>query len=193
VSSPSANLNSPDPTHDAQRVELTTTLYGELHRLAAARMWGQPAPQTLQATALVHEAWLRLGGAKQPQWKNRRHYFAAVAEAMRRILIDRARRRQSLRRGGEYQRIDLDTWNWERLDPDQIEPQDEALLVLHEALQEMEKIHPEEAALVKLRFFAGLGSKEAADAMGWAERTAARRLAFARAWLNRTIRRELSA
>ena len=104
--------NSPD----LSRVDLTTTLYGELRKLAAARMAGQYGPQTLQATALVHEAWLRLGGDEQPEWNDRTHLFAAVAEAMRHILVDRARRRQRMRHGGGLQRVDLEAWNWEGSD-----------------------------------------------------------------------------
>ena len=114
---PENSTNQPDAcsasVHD--RVDLTTTLYGELHRLAMSMMAQQMNPQTLQATALLHEAWLRLGGEERNRWKDRKHYFAAVAEAMRHILVDRARRRQSKRHGGGLQRVEMDSWNWEKI------------------------------------------------------------------------------
>ena len=175
------------------RVDLTTTLYGELRRIASARMAGQFGPQTLQATALVHEAWLRLGGDDQPRWNDRNHMVAAVAETMRHILIDRARRRQRLRHGGGLKRIDMDAWNWERLDPARAEANDETLLVVSEALERFALSDPAAANLVKLHFFAGLTVHEAAEVVGDSKRTAERRLAYARAWLSREIRRSLAA
>ena len=94
------------------RVDLTTTLYGQLRKLAKVRMAGEYGPQTLQATAFLHEAWLRLGGDKQTHWESRAHYYSAVAEAMRHILVDRARRRQSIRHGGDLHRVAMDSLDW---------------------------------------------------------------------------------
>jgi len=183
----------PLPLPDRSRVNLTTSLYGELRKLAAARMAQQAQPQTLQGTALVHEAWLRLGGEKQPEWANRTHLFAAVAETMRHILVDRARRRQRIRHGGGLQRVDLDSWNWERVDVSKATANDEALLVVNEALEKLAEADPQTAELVKLHYFAGLSVGEAAEAVGLSERTTERRLAFARVWLGREIRRDLAA
>jgi RNA polymerase sigma factor (TIGR02999 family) len=175
------------------RVDLTTTLYGELRKLAAARMARQYGPQTIQATALVHEAWLRLGGDEQPQWDNRAHFFGAVAKAMRNILIDRARTRQRIRHGGDLKRVDLETWNWERLEPSKAQTDDKVLLALHEALEQLEVEDPETAKLAELHFFAGLTIREAAEAVNLALRTAERRLDFVRVWLGREVRRSLAA
>ena len=165
------------------RVDLTTTLYGELRKLATRRMAGQYGPQTLQATALVHEAWLRLGGDEHPQWNDRNHMFAAVAETMRHILIDRARRRRRLRHGGDLQRVDMDAWNWERLAPSRARANDEVLLVMNEALEKLAATDEQTAELIKLCFFAGLPVEEIAEAMEMSKRTTERRLAYARAWL----------
>lgn len=175
------------------RVDLTATLYGELRKLARSRMARQYGPQTLQATALVHEAWLRLGGDEQPGWENRGHFFGAVAKAMRNVLIDRARRRQRIRHGGGLQRAELDTWNWEKLDPSRTENDDQALLALHEALEALEVDDPDTARLAELHFFAGLTVREAAETMELALRTAERRLSFVRIWLGREVRRNLAA
>ena len=175
------------------RVDLATTLYGKLRKLASARMAGEYGPQTLQATALVHEAWLRLGGDEQPQWADRAHFFGAVAEAMRNILIDRAQRRQRIRHGGGLQRVDLETLNWERLDSSEAAADDEALLAMHEALENFAARDPQTQKLAKIHFFAGLTVREAAEAMNLSVRTTERRLAYARAWLGREIRRSLAA
>ena len=183
----------PDRQGGESRVDLTKTLYGQLRKLAAARVARQYGPQTLQATDLVHEAWLRLGGDEQPQWDNRAHFFGAVAEAMRNILVDRARRRQRIRHGGDLQRVELKTLNWERLDSLRAAADDEALLAMHEALEKFARGDPQTAELVKLHFFAGLTIREAAEAMELSERTAMRRLAYARAWLGLEVRRELAA
>ena len=174
------------------RVDLTTTLYRELRKLAAAYMAGEYGTQTLQATALVHEAWLRLGGDKQPQWSNRAYFFGAVAEAMRRILVDRARKRRRIRHGGGLRRVDLETWNWEGSEPSKAAARDEALLLLNEALDRLAIGNPQSAELVKLHFFVGLTVREAAEAMELSERTTRRRLAYARAWLGRELRRGLA-
>ncbi len=183
-----ADSNGSGSHPDHSRVDLTTTLYGELRQFAAACMAGQQDLQTLQATALVHEAWLRLGGDEQPEWTDRTHFFAAVAEAMRHILVDRARWRQRIRHGGGLQRVELETWNWEGSESAKSAAHDDALLLVHEALEKLSTGDPETVKLVKLRFFAGLTVREAAEAMVLSERTVRRRLAFARAWLGLEIR-----
>lgn len=182
----------PDPG-DRSWAELTTTLYGELRKLARARMAGQKGPQTLGATALLHEAWLRLGGDAQPEWSDRKHLFAAVAEAMRHILVDRARRRQRQRHGGGLQRVDLNTWNWECVDASKSAGHDEALLLVHDALERLALTDAQTVEVVKLHYFAGLSVRETAEATELSERTTERRLAYARAWLSREIRRGLAA
>ena len=143
--------------------------------------WRREAPgQTLQATALVHEAWLKLGGG---QFENRAHFFAAAAEAMRRILVDNARRKQSVKHGGAMQRAD-----WSSLDL-AAEAPDEQVLAVHEALDRLAQRDPLGAELVKLRFFAGLPNVEAAELLGISERTAKRTWAYARAWLFEELNR----
>ncbi len=189
----STDSHGPGGPAGDDRVDLTTTLYGELRKLAAARMAKQYGPQTIQATALVHEAWLRLGGDEQPQWDNRAHFFGAVAKAMRNILIDRARTRQRIRHGGDLKRVDLETWNWERLEPSKTQTDDKVMLALHEALEQLEVEDPETAKLAELHFFAGLTIREAAEAVNLALRTAERRLDFVRVWLGREVRRSLAA
>lgn len=169
--------------------ELVTTVYHELRKLAAARMAREYGPQTLQATALVHEAWLRIGGEDQPQWASRAQFFAAAAEAMRRILVERARRRQAARHGGRLQRIDADALNWENIDGATAEANDTEIIELDEALEKLALSDHDSAELIKLHYFAGLRIGEAARTMGIAERTAERRLAYAKAWLGREIER----
>lgn len=163
--------------------ELLPLVYEELRRLARARM-AREAPQTLQPTALVHEAYLRLIGGADPRWENRRHFFAAAAEAMRRILVERARRVARHKHGGDYVFVELpaDT-------PSQEQPQAEDLLSLDMALEGLETRDPEMAAVVKLRFFAGLTEPEVAAATGRSERTVRRQWVAARAWLRREMRR----
>lgn len=163
-------------------VRLLPLLYGELRKLAAARLARETPGQTLQPTALVHEAWLRLGGDDQPDWRSRAQFFSAAAEAMRRILIDRARRRHALRRGGRMQRVDLD--NLDLANP----TTDAAVLRVDEALSSLAVHHPDKAQLVKLRFFGGLTLEESARVLGIAEPTARRWWAYARAWLIREMR-----
>jgi RNA polymerase sigma factor (TIGR02999 family) len=165
--------------------ELLPLVYDELRKLAAQKLTKEKPGQTLQATALVHEAYLRLVDAEQARdWNSRGHFFAAAAEAMRRIVIDRARDRERLKRGGGGQRVDLDLG----VLPD--ETPDEDLLALDEALQRLEQDDPISVNLVKLRFFAGLGQGEAAEALGLPRRTADRHWAFARAWLYDRLRRD---
>jgi RNA polymerase sigma factor (TIGR02999 family) len=158
--------------------QLLPLVYDELRLLACQRLAHEQPGQTLQATALVHEAYLRLVGAEQCQhWDSRRHFFAAVAEAMRRILIDRARDKCRLKRGGTWRRLRLDD-----IDLSVAEPPDD-LPVLDEALQKLAQEDPLCAELVKLRFFAGLTLEEVASTLGIARRTADRYWAFARSWL----------
>jgi len=163
--------------------ELLPLVYEELRKLAAARMANEGDTSTLQPTALVHEAWLRLVGSEQPSWKNRAHFFAAAAEAMRRILIENARRKQALKRGARPVRIDLD-----RVDI-AITANEESLLAMNEALEKLAVQDPQSAQLVKLRFFVGLNYEEAAQTMSISERSAKRCWAFARAWLYRELSR----
>ncbi|MCU0782614.1 MAG: ECF-type sigma factor [Verrucomicrobia bacterium] len=166
--------------------ELLPLVYEELRKLAAQKLAHEAPGQTLQATALVHEAWLRLGGDEQPEWQNRAHFFAAAAEAMRRILIDNARRKRALRHGGGAERVDLDGLDLAA------SVDDEQLLALHEALDRLAAHDAVKAELVKLRFFAGLTIEQAAQVMGFSEPTAKRHWAYARAWLYREINRALS-
>jgi RNA polymerase sigma factor (TIGR02999 family) len=161
--------------------ELLTSLYDELRRLAAQKIAREGPGQTLQATALVHEAWLRLGGDGQAAWQNRGHFFGAAAEAMRRILIDKARRRCALRRGGQVERVELDEAELA------VDMPDEQLLALHEALERLAQRDRVKAELVNLKFFAGLTLEEAARVLGVSTPTAKRYWAYARAWLYREI------
>ena len=157
--------------------KLLPLVYDELRRLAAAKMAHEAPGQTLQPTALVHEAWLRLVGSGNEHWNGRGHFFGAAAEAMRRILIDRARKRHRERHGHGLVRLDLN-----QLDV-AIPTDDDLLLRVNEALEKLEAEAPERAQLVKLRFFTGLSIPEAAEALGVATATANRYWAFARAWL----------
>ena len=162
--------------------QLLTVVYDELRRLAAARLAQENPGQTLQATALVHEVWLRLSSERRRPWQNRAHFFAAAAEAMRRILVDNARRKQAARRGGNVPRLSLDELDLACPMPD------EQLLALHEALERFAEREPVKAELVKLRFFAGLSMSEAARALELSEPTAKRYWSYARAWLFRELR-----
>jgi RNA polymerase sigma factor (TIGR02999 family) len=162
--------------------ELMPLVYEELRKLAAYRMSLQPAGQTLQATALVHDAYLRLLGDGEKSWNDRRHFFAAAAEAMRHILIDRARRKAAERHGGGVEKLQLD---------DVViatETNDETLLAIDEALEKLTAKDAATAELVKLRFFAGFTFAQAAEILGISERTAKRMWAYARAWLFQEIR-----
>lgn len=163
--------------------ELLPLVYEELRLLAAQRMAQEAAGQTLQPTALVHEAWLKLTGSSGQQWNGRGHFFGAAAEAMRRILIDRARRRNRVRHGHGLQRMDLD-----QIDV-AMATDDETLLRLDEALGRLAAEDPEKARLVELRYFAGLAIPEAAEALGISPATAKRHWAYARAWLFAELKR----
>jgi RNA polymerase sigma factor (TIGR02999 family) len=158
--------------------ELLPLVYEELRKIAAFKMAEEAPEQTLQPTALVHEAWLRLGGDAQPAWQNRAHFFAAAAEAMRRILVERARRRSALKRGVGADRVNLDA-----IETPIVAPGDERLLAVDEALEEFVAIYPRKAELVKLRFFTGMTFEEAASVLGIAVPTAKEWWAYARAWL----------
>jgi RNA polymerase sigma factor (TIGR02999 family) len=158
--------------------ELMARVYAELRHVAAAKMARERPGLTLQATALVHEAWLRLGGDAQPDWRNRAHFFAAAAEAMRRILVERARRQSAVRHGGALQRGDFAE---AELVADG-QPADDVVAV-SEALEKLAALSPEKAELVKLRYFTGLAVDEAAQVLGISEATASRWWTFARAWL----------
>ncbi|TAK93822.1 MAG: sigma-70 family RNA polymerase sigma factor [Verrucomicrobia bacterium] len=172
-------LDQGDP-HAAD--ELLPLVYEELRKLAAQKMARENPGQTLQATALVHEAWLRLGGDDQPEWQNRAHFFSAAAEAMRRILIENARRKSRLRHGGGAEKIPLDGLELAAgMD-------DEQLLALHEALDRLAAHDCEKAELVKLRFFVGLTNEQAAKVLGVSEPTVKRHWAYARAWLFREMK-----
>jgi RNA polymerase sigma factor (TIGR02999 family) len=164
--------------------ELLPLVYDELRRLAAARMANEAAGQTLQPTALVHEAWLRLVGDGDRTWQNRAHFFGAAAEAMRRILIENARRKSRLKRGGGQARLDI-----EELELAQTTPDDKVLLI-DEALERLQAEDPEKARIVVLKFFGGLTNQEVAESLGVAERTVERQWAYAKAWLFRSIREQ---
>jgi RNA polymerase sigma factor (TIGR02999 family) len=163
---------------------LLILVYDELRRVAARKMAREVPGQTLQPTALVHEAWLHLGGDEQPTWQNRAHFFGAAAEAMRRILVDRARAKQALKRGGDLQRVDLDAVELASPMPD------DELLALNEALDRLSTVDTRAAEMVKLCFFVGLTQEEAARELGISIATAERVWGFARAWLLREVKRQ---
>jgi RNA polymerase sigma factor (TIGR02999 family) len=164
---------------------LLPLVYDELRKLAAAKMAREAPGQTLQPTALVHEAWLRLGGDAQPAWQNRAHFFSAAAEAMRRILIEAARRRRAQRHGGGLEKVNADATGFEVAAP----AADDELLLLHEALEGLAAQDPRKADLVKMNYFIGLTLAEAAQVLGISTRTAERDWAYARAWLFNEIER----
>ena len=164
--------------------ELLPLVYEELRRLAAHKMSNEAPGQTLQPTALVHEAWLRLTGNENVKWDGRAHFFGAAAEAMRRILIDNARRKKALRHGGGQRPLDIQDVEVAAA------LQDDELLALNDALEQFSAKDPQKAELVKLRYFAGLTLQQAAELLAISEPTAKRHWAYARAWLFREIKRE---
>lgn len=175
-----SQIESGDPSAAEQLLPL---VYEELRKLAAAKLAQEKPGQTLQATALVHEAYLRLLGAQQVQrWDSKGHFFAAAAEAMRRILLNRARDKKRVKRGGKRPRVDLDQIEIA------LDTNDEQLIALDEALTAFAVEDPEAARLVNLRFFAGLTLKDAAASLGLAPRTGERQWAYARAWLYARLR-----
>jgi RNA polymerase sigma factor (TIGR02999 family) len=157
--------------------ELLPLVYGELRRLAAAKLSGEVASHTLQPTALVHEAWLKLSGSEERNWNGRQHFFAAAAEAMRHILVDRARRRLAVKRGAGETPLNAD-------DLDIFAPApDDQLLAVNEAIEKFAAVDQRKAELVKLRYFVGMSFEEAAEALGIAVPTAKQWWTYARAWL----------
>lgn len=163
--------------------KLLPLVYEELHLLAAQKMSQEIPGQTLQATALVHEAYIRLVGEETQDWKNSRHFFRAAAEAMRRILIDNARRKKSLKRGGKHQKIGLDEISPKNVDCCSIDE----LIALDDALMKLSEEDNIKAELVKLRYFAGLSFEQTADILGISTTTAKLHWAYTRAWLLREI------
>ena len=171
-------MKASDPT---AAEELLPLVYQELRRLATHKLANEPPGQTLQPTALVHEAWLRLASTEQQPWQNRAHFFGAAAEAMRRILIESARRKHALRHGGGQERLDLEEVNVAA------GVKDDQLLALDGALDKFAAEDPPKAELVKLRYFAGLSFEEAAEVLAVSVPTAKRWWAYARAWLYHQI------
>jgi len=168
------------PTTD----QLLNLVYDELRRLAAYKL-GQEAPgQTLQPTALVHEAWLKLVGVGEQKFKNRNHFIALAAEAMRRILIDRARQRKTQRHGGHCERVEMELWETRLAAP----AEDDQLLAVNEALEKLQAQHPAQAQVVKLRYFGGMSNEEVAQALNISVSTVKTYWTFARAWLFDAIR-----
>lgn len=173
-----------EAVHSGKVDELLPLVYAELRRIAAARLAQEKAGQTLEPTALVHEAYLRLvGGDQRQDWDNRGHFFAAAAEAMRRILVENARRKRSHKRGGDIGRVDIDLDNV-------AEPaHEDELLDVHDALDRLVEADPQAAEMVKLRYFVGLPIPEAAEVLGISPRTADRLWAYARAWLRTSLQK----
>jgi RNA polymerase sigma factor (TIGR02999 family) len=165
--------------------ELLPLVYDELRRLAAMRMSQEAVGQTLQATALVHEAWLRMIGDGDRTWQNRAHFFGAAAEAMRRILVENARRKSRLKRGGGQLRLDIDEMHLAATPPD------EKILLMNDALEELQAEDPEKARIVVLKFFGGLTNQEVAENLRVTERTVERQWAYAKAWLLQKIRTQV--
>ena len=170
-----------DDGDDDASAELYQLVYDELRAMARRQMSREGPGRTLQATALVHEAYLKLVGQGEVGWENRRHFFKAVAENMRRILVDRARERGAAKRGGDWRRLSLDGAGLT------IDEPPDGLLDLNDAIAALEREHPVRAELVKLRYFGGLGQVDAARALGLPPTTADRHWAFARAWLYRHL------
>jgi len=181
-------LNSIEQGDRRAADELLPLVYEELRRLAGQKMARESPGHTLQPTALVHEAWLRLGGEENQRWDSRGHFFAAAAEAMRRILIEHARSKKAVKRGVDFERV-----NFENVDV-AILAEGKEFLLLNDALEKLEREDPEAAQVVKLRFFDGLTNEEAGKVLGVTDRTSKRYWTFARAWLfqelhNRTDRK----
>ena len=165
--------------------KLFSLVYDELRRIAAGKMAHEPANQTLQPTALVHEAWLRLSREEEVRWQNRGHFFAAAAEAMRRILIERARKKARPKHGGDQQRVEIENFEMAGASPD------EKVLLVNEALERLHREDPDKARVVVMKFFGGLTNQEVGEALKVTERTIERQWAFAKAWLFDAVRKEL--
>ncbi len=168
-----------DPTAAA---DLMPLVYDELRRLAAYKMAQEKPGQTLQPTALVHEAWLRLNQSNRQEWRGREHFFRAAAEAMRRILVENARRKSRIRHGGQFERVDCDLIDLP------IAADDEKCLQVNEALDRLAEIDPRKAEVVKMRMFVGLQVQEIAAALNASEKTVQRDWTFAKAWLSRELK-----
>lgn len=168
-----------DPTAAA---DLLPLLYDQLRRLAAHKLAQEKPGQTLQATALVHEAWLRLGQSDRQAWHGREHFFRAAAEAMRRILVDNARRKLRVRHGGHLERVAIQSVDLP------IAADDEKCVRVSDALDDLEQLDPRKAQVVKLHLFTGLELKEIAPLLGMAEKTVQRDWSFAKAWLSRALK-----
>jgi RNA polymerase sigma factor (TIGR02999 family) len=166
--------------------ELLPLVYDELRRLAAAHMASQPPRQTLQATALVHEAWLRLLDGNGRVWQNRTHFFRAAALAMRQILVERARKRLSLKRGGRPQYVSIEDMDVAD------EMSEERILLIDEALERLQKKDAELAQVVMLKFFVGLTNAQVAEMTKVTERTVQNKWTFAKAWLFKSIQQEMN-
>jgi RNA polymerase sigma factor (TIGR02999 family) len=163
--------------------KLLELVYGELRLLAASKMARESPGHTLQPTALVHEAWLRLVGEKNPSFANRAHFFSAAAEAMRRVLIDRARHKLTLRHGGDRQRVDIEIQDLAAADIDQ------QMLAVHEVLDELARSHPIQAEVVKLRYFGGMTNDDTAQVLNISVATVKNYWTFARAWILKELRK----
>lgn len=166
-----------DPGDPKAAEDLLPLVYQELRRMAAQRLAGEQRQHTLQPTALVHEAWLRMCGSEQRQWNDRQHFFATAIEAMRRILVDGARRRLAAKRGGGVACVDANDLELPSPAPD------EQLLDVNDALEKFARVDARKAELVKLRYFAGMTFEDAASSLGIAVPTAKQWWAYARAWL----------
>jgi RNA polymerase sigma factor (TIGR02999 family) len=173
-------IDQGDPKAAERLLEL---VYGELRQLAASKMARESPGHTLQPTALVHEAWLRLVGDKNPSFANRAHFFSAAAEAMRRVLIDRARHKLTLRHGGDLQRVDIEIQDLAAADIDQ------QMLAVHEVLDELARSHPIQAEVVKLRYFGGMTNDDTAQVLNISVATVKNYWTFARAWILKEMRK----
>ncbi len=176
-------LDAIEQGHSQATNDLLPIVYGELRKIAAQKMANEAPGHTLQPTALVHEAWLRLVSAEKQTWQNRAHFFGAAAEAMRRILVESARRKKRLKRGGQLVRVDVDAVELPLTLPD------DELLALDEALDGLAAVDARAAQVVKLCFFVGLTQEQAAKELGVSLSTAHRLWGFARAWLFREVQK----
>lgn len=167
---------------EAASEEVLPLVYEDLRRHAVVQMSHEAAGQTLQPTALLHEAWLRIAGTGESRWQNRAHFFGAAAEAMRRILIETARKKSRLKRGGDQMRIDIEKIELAAASAD------EKVLLIDEALEKLRALDPEKAQVVVLKFYGGRTNQEVAASLGVTERTVERHWAYAKAWLYQSIR-----